>query len=173
MRAHTKRCFKDPSLDASILSRLRRRRSCDCQCPEAPEFRQQCFLHVSRICKLLASCGFLCWFQLVSHRALAAPAAFLVRLPAVRQSCPKFTDRADQRSVRLLDLCHLCLQLSSFAFIARALRSRLCKIARQLIDGQDLPDPPERPPKGKGGGKDGGKEDGERSERRWAEVRPD
>jgi len=44
--------------------------------------------------------------------------------------------------------------------------SMLCKIARQLIDGQDLPDPPERPPKGKGGGKDGGKDDGERSERR-------
>jgi len=44
--------------------------------------------------------------------------------------------------------------------------SMLCKIARQLIDGQDLPDPPERPPKGKGGGKDSGKEDVERSERR-------
>ena len=43
--------------------------------------------------------------------------------------------------------------------------SRLCKIARTLIDGGDLPDPPERPPKGKGGGKDGGKEDGERGER--------
>ena len=36
--------------------------------------------------------------------------------------------------------------------------SRLCKIARTLIDGGDLP-------KGKGGGKDGGKEDGERGER--------
>ena len=41
---------------------------------------------------------------------------------------------------------------------------RLCKIARQLIDGNDLPDPPDRPPKGKGGGKDG-KDDGERGER--------
>ena len=44
---------------------------------------------------------------------------------------------------------------------------RLCKIARQLIDGGDLPDPPERPQKGKGGGKDG-KDDGERGERSLA-----
>ena len=55
---HKKRCFKDPSLDASILSRPRRRRSCDCQCPEAPEFRQQCFLHVSRIASFWHLVGF-------------------------------------------------------------------------------------------------------------------
>jgi len=44
--------------------------------------------------------------------------------------------------------------------------SMLCKIARQLIDGGELPDPPERQPKGKGGGKDGSKEDGQRADRK-------
>lgn len=42
--------------------------------------------------------------------------------------------------------------------------SMLCKIARQLMDGEILPDPPERPPKGAGKGKDKDK-DGDKGDK--------
>lgn len=78
-------------------------------------------------------------------------------------ACSKMREIIEKRSAdeeRVLTCVRKQLKSASNA------SSMLCKIARTLIDGGDLPDPPERPPKGKGGGKDGGKEDGERGERR-------
>ncbi|CAE7211131.1 unnamed protein product, partial [Symbiodinium pilosum] len=77
-------------------------------------------------------------------------------------ACSKMREIIEKRSAdeeRVLTCVRKHLKNSSNA------SSMLCKIARQLIDGGDLPDPPERPQKGKGGGKDG-KDDGERGERK-------
>ncbi|CAE7556449.1 unnamed protein product, partial [Symbiodinium necroappetens] len=65
-------------------------------------------------------------------------------------ACSKLREIIEKRSAdeeRVLTSVRKHLKSASNA------SSMLCKIARQLIDGQDLPDPPERPPKGKGGGK--------------------